>query len=84
MSALSMTTKTQDDLIDELCELTKRWTDYEDVPGSQKAECRRIGEELNRLGGMSAMRDAYYEAKGHNRAASVVQAFWDGVGEWRW
>ena len=84
MSTLSMTTKTQAELTDQLCDLTSRWTEYEDIAGSQKGECRQIGEALNRLGGMSAMRDAYYEAKGRNRAASSIQPFWDGVGEWRW
>lgn len=84
MSTLSMTSKTGIALTEQLCELTSRWTEYEDIPGSQKSECRQIGEKLNDLGGISAMRDAYYEAKGRNRAASSIQPFWDGVGEWRW
>ncbi len=84
MSALSMTTKSQADLTSQLCDLTSRWTAYEGIPASQKAECRSIGESLNKLGGISAMRDAYYEAKGRNRAASSIQPYWDGVGDWRW
>jgi hypothetical protein len=79
-----MTSKTGTALTEQLCELTSRWTEYEDIPASQKSECRQIGVELNKLGGTSAMRDAYYEAKGRNRAASSIQPFWDGVGEWRW
>ena len=71
-------------LVEQLCELTKRWTEYEDIPGSQRAECRSIGQLLHKFGGMRAMQDAYYEAKGRNRAASSIQPFWDGVGDWRW
>ena len=84
MSALSASTPKQQELIEQLLSLTEYWTEYEDVPTSQKSRCRVIGEELYKLGGVSAMRDAYYEAKGRNRAASVVQAFWHGVGEWQW
>lgn len=73
-----------DDLTNRLCELTKQWTEYEDVPRSQQAECRDIGRKIHALGGENAMREAYYAAKGQNRTASVVQAYWDGIGEWRW
>lgn len=75
---------TQATLTEQLCDLTKRWTEWEDIPESQKSECRRIGKALNASGGMKAMQDAYYEAKGRNRAASSIQPFWDGVGDWRW
>lgn len=68
----------------QLCELTARWTTHEDIPRSQQFECREIGKRLWELGGIKAMRDAYYEAKGRNLAAVTVQAYWDGVGEWRW
>jgi hypothetical protein len=71
-------------LFSQLRELTKRWTVYEDIPKSQQAECRAIGKQLNALGGTALMREAYYDAKAENPAASTVQAYWDGVGEWRW
>lgn len=71
-------------LTKQLCALTSRWTEHEDIPPSQKAECRTIGEKLHKLGGMETMREAYYEAKDANRAASSIQPFWDGVGDWRW
>lgn len=77
------TVKTQADLTEQLCQLTSRWTEYEDIPGSQQSECRSIGEALARRGGISAMRDAYYEAKGRNRAAATIQVYWDGIGDWR-
>ncbi len=70
--------------IAQLCELTKRWNTFEDIPKSQQHECRSIGERLHGLGGMNAMRQAYYAAKADNPAASVVAAYWDGVGEWQW
>jgi hypothetical protein len=28
--------------------------------------------------------NADYEAKDRNRSASVIQGYWDGIGEWRW
>lgn len=69
---------------DHLCGLTKRWTIHEDIPRSQQIECREIGRKLHALGGEAAMRVAYYEATGRNRAATVVAAYFDGIGEWRW
>ena len=69
---------------DQLCELTKRWTTFEDIPRSQQAECRNIGRKLHTLGGEQAMRDAFYEATARNRAATVLAAYFDGIGEWRW
>ena len=69
---------------DQLCELTKRWTAYEDIPRSQQSECRDIGRKLHALGGEQAMRDAYYEATARNRAATVLAAYFDGIGEGRW
>jgi hypothetical protein len=71
-------------LFDQLCELTKRWNEYGDIPKSQQYECRSIGEKLNAAGGMSLMRDAFYYAKGKNCAATTIQVYWDGVGDWRW
>lgn len=70
--------------IDQLCELTKRWNEYEDIPKSQQNECRAIGLAIYELGQEPLMREAYYTAKSLNRAASVVAAYWDGIGEWRW
>ena len=68
----------------QLRELTKRWNAYEEIPMSQQRECREIGRVLNALGGMALMQEAYYDAHGENRCASVVAAYWDGIGEWRW
>jgi hypothetical protein len=69
---------------DQLCELTKRWTTFEDIPGSQQSECREIGRKLHALGGFKAMQDAYYEATGRNRAALTIAAYFDRIGDWRW
>ncbi len=71
-------------VIDQLCELTKRWTAYEDIPKSQQAECRNIGRVLHAIGEETLMREAYYTAKAQNPAASVVAAYWDGIGVWQW
>ena len=71
-------------LIDDLISLTQNWNDYEDVPTAQKLECRILGEKLHKEGGKALMRNAYYEAKDANRSCTVVQAYWDGIGEWRW
>ena len=79
-----MTDNTIESLTDQLCELTKRWTIFEDVPRSQQLKCRAIGRELYALGGEPAMRAAYYEATGRNRAGTVIVAYFDGIGDWRW
>lgn len=71
-------------LANRLKSLTRDWNEHDLVPDIQKAECREIGEALNKLGGMRAMLDGFYAAKERNRCASVIQAYWDGVGEWRW
>lgn len=68
----------------QLRELTRRWNEHEDIPRSQRLECRNIGEALHALGGEALMREAYYDAKSHNRAVTVIQAYWDGIGDWRW
>ena len=49
MSDLSLSTKTQQGLTDQLCSLTEFWTEYEDIAPSQKSICRQIGEALNTL-----------------------------------
>jgi hypothetical protein len=71
-------------LIKQLRELTSRWTTYEDIPASQQSECKEIGKKLWHMGGMNLMQEAYYEARDANRAASSIQPFWDGIGDWRW
>jgi len=75
---------TKDVLFSELRRLTAMWNNYEDVPTSQQLLCRQIGRRLHALGGAALMREAYYDAKAKNPAITVVQAYWDGVGDWRW
>lgn len=72
------------DLTDELVNLTQFWTEHEDVPRSQQLKAAEIGRKLNELGGYRFMVDAFYHAKARNRYASTVQAYWDGIGDWRW
>lgn len=67
-----------------LISLSASWNEYDLVPKDQQAECRQLGERLDEIGGMEAMIDAYYAAKAKNRCASAIQAYWDGVGDWRW
>jgi hypothetical protein len=71
-------------LFDQLCELTKRWTAHEDIPRSQQLECTDIGKRIHALGKEALMRDAYYHVTRPNRAASVVAAYWHGIGDWQW
>jgi hypothetical protein len=74
----------RDALFAQLRDLTKRWNIYEDIPESQQKECRSIGRKLHALGREPLMREAYYDATGDNRAASVLAAYWDGIGDWQW
>jgi hypothetical protein len=75
---------TQDELFERLCGLTKRWNEHDDIPKSQKLECRDIGRKLEKLGGVELMREAYYYAREQNRNIHYVQACWDGIGDWLW
>ncbi len=71
-------------LTDRLIAASRDWTPHDLVPERQKAEVKAIGHALHSAGGIGAMVAAYYEAKERNRSASVIQAYWDGIGEWRW
>jgi hypothetical protein len=72
-------------LIVELCDVTRDWDRHQKLlPLEQEVRARAIGMELYQLGGEALMQDAYYEAHAMNPAASIVQALWDGIGEWRW
>lgn len=71
-------------IVTELKTLTANWNQTDLVPKDQQEKCKDIGRRLNEIGGVSLMRDAYYAAHGANRCASVIQAYWDGIGDWRW
>lgn len=81
---MSATESSTDFLFKQLHELTSRWNTFEDVPRSQQLECTAIGKKLHAAGGEALMRDAYYDVTGQNRAASVIAAYWHGIGEWQW
>lgn len=74
----------REELFVQLDELTRHWNEYEDVPRSQQLKCREIGRQLYAIGREDLMREAYYHAKANNRAASVVAAYFDGIGDWQW
>lgn len=63
--------------------LTRFWTWIEDVPKSQQILAKEFGGELHKIGGIQAMRETYYLARERNKAANVLQYYWDGVGTWR-
>ena len=74
----------QGDCVKQLCEIVSDWNEF-DVPHPGLISfCKVIGAWLNEYGGMDAMIEAYYAAKAVNRCASVVQTYWDGIGDWRW
>ena len=79
-----MSQATIQELTSRLIDVSRNWNAHDLVPDEQKTRCRKIGEEINAAGGMAAMQTAYYEAKARNRCASVIQAYWDGIGDWRW
>ena len=81
---MSSRTETRAVLFEELRRVTAMWNTYEDIPKSQQALCRQIGVRLHALGGEPLMREAYYHAKAANPAVTVIQAYWDGIGDWRW
>jgi hypothetical protein len=77
-------TKQRGDLFAELRRVTAMWNGYDDIPKSQQGLCRAIGLRLHALGGEDLMREAYYDAKAANPDVHVIQAYWDGIGDWRW
>lgn len=79
-----MKAETREVLFSELRRVTEQWNTHEDVPKSQQALCRQIGVRLHALGGEELMREAYYDAKDNNRYVTAIQAYWDGIGDWRW
>ena len=76
--------KTRNLLLSELRKCTAMWNRYEDIPLSQQARTRELGELLYMAGREELMREAYYDAKRANPAAHMIQAYWDGIGDWRW
>lgn len=73
-----------DALFKRLSTLIKDWNEFDLVPDEQKEEAKQIGELLYKQGGHQLMMDGYYHVKQQNRCASVLQAFWDGIGVWQW
>lgn len=71
-------------LIAELEEIVKNWNEHDLIPAAQEARCRAIGRRLNELDGKYAMERAYRDARLVTRCASILAAYWDGIGEWRW
>lgn len=74
--------ETYQQLLVHLIEITKNWGAIGIPSKEEKKQCRDIGEKLNSLGGIKLMREAYYETKSKNRYASVVEAYWHGIGDW--
>lgn len=71
-------------LVDRLFEITKDWNAHDLVSDDEIAECKKIGTELNIMGGLELMQDAYYHAKALNRCVTPLQAYWDQIGDWRY
>jgi hypothetical protein len=74
----------EEDVTDRLLELTKTWTHFEDVRRTEQEECKRLGKRLNELGGQPLMVQVCREVHAANPAASVLAAYWEGIGDWQW
>lgn len=70
-------------LILELEGIVQGWNETDLIAKSQESRCRAIGHRLHELDGEEAMRRAYRDSRLINRCASVLAAYWDGIGEWR-
>jgi hypothetical protein len=75
---------TEEDVTDRLLEITKTWTHYEDIRRTEQEECKRLGKQLNEIGGYPLMLRICREVHAANPAASVLAAYWDGIGDWQW
>ena len=59
------------------------WPIYERYP--QYERIRRIGEMVDEGGGRSAMQQVHRGIALHDpELGSMLEALWDGVGQWRW
>jgi hypothetical protein len=74
----------RDELTARLIELTRNWNPMDDVPKSDQKKAKEIGIELWEAGGIHMMQDAFYEAKGRNKTAGALAAYWHGIGSWQW
>lgn len=77
-------TASKRELFMRLCAVTRKWNQTDAVPDYQQKECGEIGVLLHAMGGEALMREAYYMAKNLNQYVCVIQAYWDGIGEWQW
>ncbi|MCK9994032.1 MAG: hypothetical protein Dbin4_02552 [Alphaproteobacteria bacterium] len=68
----------------ELHEIAARWNEFDEVCQVDIARCKELGASLNDIGGLAVMQEVYYLVKKEIRCASVIQSYWDGIGEWRW
>lgn len=71
-------------LIAELENMVQTWNEVDLIPVKEEQRCRAIGKRLHEIDGVPAMTRAYRDARLVNRCASVLAAYWDGIGEWRW
>jgi hypothetical protein len=78
-----MTTTEVRALYDELLALTGDWSRHDPILRNEN-RVKAIGRRLHELGGEPLMQMAYYHATDANRAATILSALWDGIGEWKW
>ena len=71
-------------LIDELLKLTRYWNAYDLVGKEDQKRITEIGRELDKMGGYDLMLYAYRTVKSANRYVTAIQAYWDGIGAWKW
>lgn len=74
----------RDALFVQLAAITASWDQHTLVPDAEKNRAVEIGKALNDAGGFALMQDTYYHAKARNRYAAVLQAYWNGIGDWLW
>ena len=74
--------RTMRDLITDLFSITKRGNLLSD----NKQALRGVGERLDSVGGITAMRAAFEAARNfkHGAIKSELECAWDGIGEWPW
>lgn len=76
------------DVTDEtarLLELARAWNDHDPIPDGHKAEVKAIGEQLHGKGGWPLMSKVYENVRKRSTVDScLIEAWWDGVGDWRW
>jgi hypothetical protein len=69
---------------DRLLAMAKLWNATDPAPPGHKQEVRSIGQHLHAKGGWDLMSAVYDHVRERRAYPHLIEAWWDGIGDWRW